>query len=188
MQRDMIQTPIDSMSDVDYMSPLVHSFPREEVPSFIHSPVVYESFPSHASPVPQSPVAAMMIEQSRAPAPCPSLVYAPSEPASSLQSHVSHVDSLEAQLSRKLRHDCDMLGELHHASPGEFLCITDADLGAQALARLNWTHTARARILIALFGRPRVPTMSPSRRASQTEIPRPGRVRFPPNRPHLSCR
>ncbi|AEO62758.1 724c3eb0-7809-4089-bb8f-0bfd2215d9af [Thermothielavioides terrestris] len=110
MQRDMIQTPIDSMSDVDYMSPLVHSFPREEVPSFIHSPVVYESFPSHASPVPQSPVAAMMIEQSRAPAPCPSLVYAPSEPASSLQSHVSHVDSLEAQLSRKLRHDCDMLG------------------------------------------------------------------------------
>jgi len=87
MQREMIQTPIDSMSDVDYMSPLGHSFPREDVPAFIHSPMVYESFPGHASPGPQSPVAAMMIEQSRAPAPCPSLVYAPSEPASSLHSH-----------------------------------------------------------------------------------------------------
>ncbi|KAK4041659.1 fungal-specific transcription factor domain-containing protein [Parachaetomium inaequale] len=105
MQREMIHTPIDSMSDVDYMSPLGHSFPREEVPTFIHSPIVYESFPSHASPVPQSPVAAMMIEHSRAAAPCPSLVYAPSEPTSSLHSHFSHVDSMEAQLSRKMRQD-----------------------------------------------------------------------------------
>ena len=113
MQREMIQTPIDSMSDVDYMSPLGHSFPREDVPTFIHSPIVYESFPSHASPVPQSPVAAMMIEHSRAAAPCPSLVYAPSEPASSLHSHFSHVDSMEAHLSRKMRHDGDVLGELH---------------------------------------------------------------------------
>ncbi|KAL2179013.1 fungal-specific transcription factor domain-containing protein [Thermothelomyces heterothallicus CBS 202.75] len=109
MQRELIQTPIDSMSDVDYMSPLGHSFPREEVPTFIHSPIVYESFPSHTSPGPQSPVAAMMIEHSRAPAPCPSLVYAPSEPASSLHSQLSHVDSMEAQLSRKMPQDCDVL-------------------------------------------------------------------------------
>ena len=113
MQQDMIHSPIDSMSDVDYMSPLAHSFPREEVPSFLHSPVVYDSYPSHASPVPQSPIAAMMIEQSRPPPSCPSLVYAPSEPASSLHSHLSHVDSLEAQLSRKMPHECDVLGELH---------------------------------------------------------------------------
>ncbi|EAQ90497.1 hypothetical protein CHGG_02432 [Chaetomium globosum CBS 148.51] len=109
MQREMIQTPIDSMSDVDYMSPLGHSFPREDVPTFIHSPIVYEGFPSHASPVPQSPVAGMMIEHSRAPAPCPSLVYTPSEPASSLHSHLSHVDSMEVQLSRKMPQDCDVL-------------------------------------------------------------------------------
>ncbi|KAK4155953.1 fungal-specific transcription factor domain-containing protein [Chaetomidium leptoderma] len=109
MQREMMQTPIDPMSDMDYMSPLGHSFPREEMPSFIHSPMVYENFPSHASPVPQSPVAAMMIEHTRAPGPCPSLGYAPSEPASSLHSHLSHVDSLEAQLSRKMPHDCDVL-------------------------------------------------------------------------------
>ncbi|KAL2197521.1 fungal-specific transcription factor domain-containing protein [Corynascus similis CBS 632.67] len=109
MHREMIQTPMDSMSDMDYMSPLGHSFPREEVPTFIHSPIVYENFPSHTSPGPQSPVAAMMIEQSRAPGPCPSLVYAPSEPASSLHSHLSHVDSMEVQLSRKMPHECDVL-------------------------------------------------------------------------------
>jgi hypothetical protein len=111
MRRDMIHTPIDSMSDVDYMSPLGHSFPREEVPSYIHSPVVYEGFPSHTSQDPQSPVAAMMIEHSRAPPSCPSLVYTPSEPASSLHSHISHIDNLEAHYGRKLPHDCDVLGE-----------------------------------------------------------------------------
>ncbi|KAL2018038.1 hypothetical protein VTK56DRAFT_1354 [Thermocarpiscus australiensis] len=107
MHHDMIHSPIDSMSDVDYMSPLGHSFPREDVPSFIHSPIVYDGLPTHSSPVPQSP--AIMIEQSRPPASCPSLVYAPSEPASSLPSHISHVDSLEAQLSRKLPHEGDSL-------------------------------------------------------------------------------
>ncbi len=113
MHRDMIQTPIDTMSDVDYMSPLGHSFPREDVPAYIQSPMIYESYPTHASPIPHSPVAAMMIEHSRPQGSCPSLVYAPSEHASSLHSHLSHVDSLEAQLSRKLPHECDVLGELH---------------------------------------------------------------------------
>ncbi|KAK4104742.1 hypothetical protein N658DRAFT_492835 [Parathielavia hyrcaniae] len=110
MQREMMHTPVDAMSDVDYMSPLGHSFPREELPAYLHSPMVYESFPSHAEPVPQSPVAAMMIEQPRPPASCPSLVYSPSEPASSLHSHFSHADSLEAQLSRKMPQECDVLG------------------------------------------------------------------------------
>lgn len=113
MQRDMIHSPIDAMSDMDYMSPLGRSFPREEVPAYIQSPIAYENFPSHASPVPQSPVAAIMIEQSRPPASCPSLVYSPSEPTSSLHSHISHAESLEAQLSRKLPHEYDTLGELH---------------------------------------------------------------------------
>lgn len=146
MQRDMVHSPIDSMSDMDYMSPLGQSFPREsslghsfpresfsrdpysrdpysrdpysreEVPAYIQSPlspIVYESFPHHASPGPQSPVSAIMIEHSRPPGSCPSLVYAPSEPASSLHSHISHVDSLEAQLSRKMSHACEVLGELH---------------------------------------------------------------------------
>ncbi|KAL2119220.1 hypothetical protein VTJ04DRAFT_6180 [Mycothermus thermophilus] len=116
MQRDLIHTPIDAMSDVDYMSPMSHSFPRDDVPPYIHSPVVYEGFPTHASPIPQSPVAAMMIEQSRPPPPCPSLVYAPSETSSSLHSHFSHVEALEAQLGRRMApqpqpqpHECDVL-------------------------------------------------------------------------------
>ncbi|KAL2266482.1 hypothetical protein VTJ83DRAFT_5834 [Remersonia thermophila] len=113
MQRELIQTPIDTMSEVDYMSPLSHSFPRDDMPPYIHSPVVYEGFPTHASPMPPSPVAAMMIEQSRPrpppPPPCPSLVYAPSETSSSLHSHFSHVESLEAQLSRRMPHECDVL-------------------------------------------------------------------------------
>ncbi|KAK4164263.1 fungal-specific transcription factor domain-containing protein [Cladorrhinum sp. PSN259] len=111
MHREIIHTPLDAMSDVDYMSPMAHSFPRQDVPEYLHSPIIYEGFPTHSSPAPQSPPAAMMIESPRGTAAaCPSLVYAPSEPASSLQSHMSHVESLEAQLSRKMQHDCDVLG------------------------------------------------------------------------------
>ncbi|KAM7217877.1 heme-responsive zinc finger transcription factor HAP1 [Rhypophila decipiens] len=122
---DMLGTSMDSMSEVDYMSPLAHSFPREDVHSpflhspavtrddvatpFLHSPtVLYDSFPSHHSPAPQSPVSAIMIEHSRAPTSCPSLVYCPSEPSSSIHSHSSHVESIEAQLSRKVTQDCDI--------------------------------------------------------------------------------
>ncbi|KAK5663098.1 hypothetical protein OQA88_6514 [Cercophora sp. LCS_1] len=106
---EMMGTPLDAMSDVDYMSPMAHSFPRDDLPPFLHSPtILYDSYPSHGSPVPQSPVSAIMIEQSRAPTSCPSLAYTPSEPASSLHSHLSHVDHLESQLSRKLAQDCDI--------------------------------------------------------------------------------
>ncbi|KAK3326550.1 fungal-specific transcription factor domain-containing protein [Apodospora peruviana] len=106
---EMMGTSMDSMSEVDYLSPLAHSFPREDVPTFLHSPtVMYDSYPGHGSPAPQSPVIAMMIEQPRAPTSCPSLVYGPSEPSSSIHSHASHVDTLEAQLSRKITHESDI--------------------------------------------------------------------------------
>lgn len=106
---EMMTTGMDAMSDVDYMSPMAHSFSRDDMPPFLHSPtMMYDSYPNHGSPVPQSPVSAIMIEQPRAPTSCPSLAYTPSDPASSLHSHLSHVDSLEARLSRKLTQDCDM--------------------------------------------------------------------------------
>lgn len=125
---EMLGTSIDSMSEVDYLSPLAHSFPREEITSpflhspavtredvhtpFLHSPtVLYDSYPGHNSPAPQSPASAIMIEHTRAPTSCPSLVYCPSEPSSSIHSHSSHVESIEAQLSRKVTHDCDIFGE-----------------------------------------------------------------------------
>jgi hypothetical protein len=105
----MTAASMDGMSDVDYMSPLGHSYPRDDMPPFLHSPtIMYDSYPNHGSPVPQSPVSAIMIEQPRAPTSCPSLAYTPSDPASSLHSHLSHVDTLEARLSRKLTQECDM--------------------------------------------------------------------------------
>ncbi|KAK3359319.1 fungal-specific transcription factor domain-containing protein [Lasiosphaeria hispida] len=109
---EMMGTTMDSMSDMDYMSPMGHSFQRDDLPPYLHSPTgMYDSYTGHGSPAPQSPASAIMIEQPRAPTSCPSLVYTPSEPASSLQSHVSHVshvETLEAQLSRKLTQDCDI--------------------------------------------------------------------------------
>ncbi|KAL7625514.1 hypothetical protein AAE478_004734 [Parahypoxylon ruwenzoriense] len=99
---------VDSLSDVDYtLSPGVgHSpYPREEIP-FVHSPtVMYDNYTGQNSPVPQSPVSAIMIDQ-RAPTSCPSLVYAPSEPSSSLS---SHPDSFEPQMAHRLVADSDSL-------------------------------------------------------------------------------
>lgn len=110
---EMMGASMDGMSDVDYMSPMAHSFHRDDIPSFLHSPtVMYDSYSGHGSTLPQSPTAAIMIEQPRgAPTSCPSLAYTPSEPASSLHSHLSHVETLESQLSRKLAQDMDMFGQ-----------------------------------------------------------------------------
>ncbi|KAI2623202.1 fungal-specific transcription factor domain-containing protein [Hypoxylon sp. NC1633] len=109
---------VDSLSDVDYaLSPVAHSYPREEIP-FVHSPtLLYDSYAGHNSPVPQSPASAIMIDQ-RAPTSCPSLVYAPSEPSSSLS---SHPDSFEPQMAHRLVADSDSLSvpelESYSASP-----------------------------------------------------------------------
>jgi len=98
-----------SVSEVDYLSPMSHSYPRDDIP-YLHSPnVVYDTFSNHGSPIPQSPGAAILLDQRAAPTSCPSLVYAASEPSSSLP---SHMDNFEAQLSQKLLRDCDPLSEI----------------------------------------------------------------------------
>ena len=105
---DMLPPSIESISEVDYISPLAHSFPRDDIP-FLHSPgLMYDGFQGHGSPVPQSPASAIMIESRGAPTSCPGLVYTPSEPSSSLP---SHVDSYDTQLNHKMMQDCDSLGE-----------------------------------------------------------------------------
>jgi hypothetical protein len=106
-----LSSSVDSLSDVDYtLSPMAHSFPREEVP-FIHSPtLIYENYTSQSSPVPQSPASAIMIDQ-RAPTSCPSLVYAPSEHSSSLG---SHHDSFEPHMGSRLISDSDALSKSHY--------------------------------------------------------------------------
>ncbi|OTA98626.1 hypothetical protein M426DRAFT_69404 [Hypoxylon sp. CI-4A] len=102
---ESLSSSVDSLSDVDYtLSPMVHTYQREEIP-FVHSPtLMYENYTGQNSPVPQSP-APIMIDQ-RAPTSCPSLVYAPSEPSSSLG---SHHDSYEPQMAHRLVADSDNL-------------------------------------------------------------------------------
>ncbi|KAI0198998.1 fungal-specific transcription factor domain-containing protein [Astrocystis sublimbata] len=103
---ESLSSSVDSLSDVDYtLSPMAHSFPREEVP-FMHSPtLIYENYTSQSSPVPQSPASAIMIDH-RAPTSCPSLVYAPSEHSSSLG---SHRDPFEPHMGQRLISDSDTL-------------------------------------------------------------------------------
>lgn len=103
---DSLGSSVESLSEVDYnLSPPGHSYPREEIP-FVHSPtLVYENYATQNSPVSQSSAAAIMIDQ-RAPTSCPSLVYTPSEPSSSLS---SHPDSFEPHMSHRLVADSDAL-------------------------------------------------------------------------------
>ncbi|KAH8908586.1 hypothetical protein BR93DRAFT_864220, partial [Coniochaeta sp. PMI_546] len=101
----MLSSSMDSISEVDYMSPLAHSFPRDDLP-FMHSPTIFEHFQPQSPPVTQSPVSAIMIEQPRPPTSCPSLVYGTSEHSSSLQ---SHMDNYDAQLSHKFMQDNESL-------------------------------------------------------------------------------
>lgn len=94
-----------AVSEVDYLSPMSHSYQREDIP-YLHSPnVVYDPYSNHGSPIPHSPGATLLLD-SRAPTSCPGLVYATSEPSSSL---TSHMDNYEAQLSQKLLRECDPL-------------------------------------------------------------------------------
>jgi hypothetical protein len=112
MMSEPLSSSVDSLSDVDYaLSPVAHSFPREEMP-FMHSPtLIYENYTNQSSPVPQSPASAIMIDQ-RAPTSCPSLVYAPSEHGSSLS---SHHDSFEPHhMGSRLISDSDTLSKNYY--------------------------------------------------------------------------
>ncbi|ROW09055.1 hypothetical protein VMCG_02875 [Cytospora schulzeri] len=95
-----LSSSIDSLSDAEYLSPLSHTFSRDDLP-FATSPthMYAESYNSANSPIPQSPMSSVMMDHHRAPTSCPSLVYAPSEPSSSLH---SHMDGFEAHLSNRL--------------------------------------------------------------------------------------
>jgi hypothetical protein len=107
---DSLSASVDSLSEVDYgMSPMAPSFHREEVP-FMHSPsYMHESYNGHNSPVPHSPASAIMIDHQRAPTSCPSLVYTPSEPSSSIGSH----HEFEAHVGHRFISDNDTLSKAH---------------------------------------------------------------------------
>ncbi|KAM5342358.1 hypothetical protein ACJ41O_013324 [Fusarium nematophilum] len=102
-----LASSIDSLNDVDYLSPMSQSFTRDDV-SYVHSPsYMYDSYTTgNSSPGPQSPPSSLYVEHARtiAPTSCPSLAHAPSEMSSSLH---SHMDNFESQLSNRLVRDCD---------------------------------------------------------------------------------
>ncbi|KAH6987764.1 fungal-specific transcription factor domain-containing protein [Ilyonectria sp. MPI-CAGE-AT-0026] len=101
-----LSSSIDSLHEVDYLSPMSQSFTRDDIP-YGHSPtLMYENYATgNSSPGPQSPPSSLYLDHSRtmAPTSCPSLVHAPSDPGSSIHSHMD----FESQLSQKLIHDCD---------------------------------------------------------------------------------
>ncbi|KAH7165876.1 fungal-specific transcription factor domain-containing protein [Dactylonectria macrodidyma] len=101
-----LSSSIDSLHEVDYLSPMSQSFTRDDMP-YVHSPtLMYEHYATgNSSPGPQSPPSSLYLDHSRtmAPTSCPSLVHAPSDPGSSMHSHMD----FESQLSQKLMHDCD---------------------------------------------------------------------------------
>ena len=104
-------------SEVDYMSPMSQSYPREEMP-FLHSPpLIYDNYSAHESPGPQSPPSSIVIDpHTRAPTSCPGLVYTPPETTSGLNSH--HLDVFESQLSQKMMvRECGGSLSEHHSAP-----------------------------------------------------------------------
>lgn len=105
---DGLSPSVDTLSDVDYTLSPLSQFSRDELP-YMHSPtLMFDNYSSHGSPVPQSPVAAIMMDR-HAPTSCPSLVYASSEPSSSLG---SHHDGFEHQMHHaRLLSDADALSE-----------------------------------------------------------------------------
>ncbi|KAJ4327599.1 hypothetical protein N0V84_001988 [Fusarium piperis] len=105
-----LASSIDSLNEVDYLSPMSQSFTRDDV-SYVHSPsYMYDSYTTgNSSPGPQSPPASLYVDHGRtiAPTSCPSLAHAPSELSSSLH---SHVDNFDSQLSTRIVRDCDSFG------------------------------------------------------------------------------
>ncbi|KAL1911902.1 hypothetical protein Sste5344_002097 [Sporothrix stenoceras] len=130
-----LSASIDSLSDVDYMSPIHHTLSREEI-AFLPSPtaMMYDNLTGHNSPVPQSPIAAMMIEQRPAPTSCPGLVYAPSEQDSRLTS--SHPENLDVNLSAKLLRECDSMAAIAGAWPPMMEDQTTAPVTSDLLVKM----------------------------------------------------
>ena len=109
---DGLSSSVDSLSDVDYaISPMSHSFPREDMPFMNNSSLLYDNYHGHNSPISRSPASAILIDQRGGPTSCPGLIYSPSEPSSSLS---SHQDTFESQVgaSKFLAADTDTLSEI----------------------------------------------------------------------------
>ncbi|KJZ71443.1 hypothetical protein HIM_09167 [Hirsutella minnesotensis 3608] len=140
---DNLSSSVDSVSDVDYLSPLSQSYPREEM-SFGSggSSIMYDSYStSQSSPAPQSPPSSLVLDYSRAPTSCPGLIYAPSEPSSSL---TSHLDPFESHMGHRLLRHCDGL----NVSQVDACCASSQPAGQ------TWMPSARCQEDDASSSRP----------------------------------
>ncbi|KHO00320.1 Zn(2)-C6 fungal-type DNA-binding domain protein [Metarhizium album ARSEF 1941] len=102
---DGLSSSVDSVSDVDYLSPLSQTYSRDEMPFGSGSSVLYDGYGrGQHSPVSQSPPSGLVLDSARVPTSCPGLVYAASEHSSSIN---SHLDAFDTHLSHKLMRECD---------------------------------------------------------------------------------
>ncbi|RDA94272.1 hypothetical protein CP533_0595 [Ophiocordyceps camponoti-saundersi (nom. inval.)] len=111
LMTDSLSSSTDSVSDVDYLSPLSQSYSRDDMPfgggggggngGSGSQPVMYDSYSAS-----HSPPSTLVLDYSRAPTSCPGLIYAHSEPSSSLPSH----HQLNAY---RMMRECNGLGENH---------------------------------------------------------------------------
>ena len=114
---------VDSVgSVVDYISPISHQSFLREMHFIPRPPILYDGYAAHSantsathqtSPVPSCPPSAIVVNHTRAPASRPSLVYAPSESSSHLN---SHIDTFESHLRHKVMRECANLSE-HQPEP-----------------------------------------------------------------------
>ncbi|PHH68518.1 hypothetical protein CDD80_7461 [Ophiocordyceps camponoti-rufipedis] len=102
LMTDSLSSSAESVSDVDYLSPLSQSYSRDEMPL-----CVYDGYAaSQSPPAAHSPPTTLVLGgYSRAPTSCPGLMYANSE-ASQLEAHLGH----------RLMRECDAFDD-HHMVP-----------------------------------------------------------------------
>lgn len=108
---DGLSSSVDSLSEVDYLSPMSQTYSREDMPPYGHSPsVLYDGFSGQqASPISRSSPPSLLIDTRRVGNSCPSFMYGPSDTSSSLNSHLDPFEAL-AQAKQESR-EGDSLSE-----------------------------------------------------------------------------
>ncbi|KAG5926762.1 hypothetical protein E4U42_002981 [Claviceps africana] len=112
LDTDGLSSSVGSVSDVDYLSPHSHTYPRDDMSFGSASPIIFDGYAGsqHSSMTPSPPLEILLGHHphTRVPNPCPALLYAASDHSSNLD---SHPDPFEAHLSHKLMRECHCLGE-----------------------------------------------------------------------------
>ncbi|OAA36263.1 Zn(2)-C6 fungal-type DNA-binding domain protein [Metarhizium rileyi] len=104
---DSLSSSVDSVSDVDYLSPLSQTYSRDEMPFGSGSSVMYDGYGGHQqSSASQSPSSGLVLDHTSVPTSCPGLIYTVSEHSSSIN---LHLDPFDTHLSHKLMRECDSL-------------------------------------------------------------------------------